>query len=31
VIQIELNRPKDIPGTARAGCCEVTIPTIVKK
>ena len=31
VIQIELNRPKEIPGTARAGCCEVTIPTIVKK
>jgi protein-disulfide isomerase len=31
VIQIELNRPKDIPGSASERCCEVAIPTIVKK
>jgi protein-disulfide isomerase len=32
VIQIELNRPKDIPSLGRATpCCEVTVPTIFKK
>jgi protein-disulfide isomerase len=32
VIQIELNRPREIPGPAAAApCCEVTIPTIAKK
>ena len=31
VIQLELNRPKDIPGPTAAKCCEVTIPTVVSK
>lgn len=30
-IQIELNRPKDIPGVGAAKCCEVTIPTVLKR
>ncbi len=31
VIQMELKRPKDIPGPTAQKCCEVDIPTIVKK
>lgn len=31
VIQLELNRPKEIPGPPLAKCCEITPPTIVKK
>lgn len=31
VIQLELNRPKQIPGPDTAKCCEVTIPTVLKK
>ncbi|HSU61241.1 MAG TPA: DsbA family protein [Bryobacteraceae bacterium] len=31
VIQMELNRPKEIPGPSTEKCCEVTIPTVVKK
>ncbi len=28
VIQLELNRPKEIPGPSTAKCCEITAPTI---
>lgn len=31
VIELELNRPKDVPGPASAKCCEVEIPTVLKK
>ncbi len=31
VIQMELNRPKDIPGPIAEKCCEVTVPTVLKK
>lgn len=31
VIQMELNRPKDIPGPSAEKCCEVTVPTVLKK
>ncbi|MBV9612401.1 MAG: thioredoxin domain-containing protein [Acidobacteriaceae bacterium] len=31
VIQLELNRPQEIPGPPAAKCCEVTIPTVLKK
>ncbi len=31
VIQLELDRPKEIPGPGTAKCCEVTIPTVFKK
>lgn len=31
VIQLELNRPKEIEGPPAAKCCEVTVPTIFKK
>ncbi len=30
VIQMELNRPKDIPGPISKDCCSVTIPTVAK-
>lgn len=30
VIQMELNRPKGIPGPSSKGCCSVTIPTVAK-
>lgn len=30
VIQMELNRPKDIPGPNGQNCCSVTIPTVAK-
>ena len=30
VIQMELNRPKDIPGPSSEGCCSVSIPTVTK-
>lgn len=30
VIQMELNRPKEIPGPSSKGCCSVTIPTVAK-
>lgn len=30
VIQMELNRPKDIPGPNSGNCCSVTVPTVVK-
>ena len=31
VIQLELNRPKDIPGSSSEKCCEVNIPTVIRK
>ena len=31
VIQMELNRPKNIPGPSPQKCCEVTVPTVLKK
>ena len=31
VIQMELNRPKDIPGPTAEKCCEVTVPTVLKR
>ncbi|MGA8028162.1 MAG: thioredoxin domain-containing protein [Bryobacteraceae bacterium] len=31
VIQLELNKPKDVPGAPASKCCEVTIPTVIKK
>ncbi len=31
VIQLELNRPKEIPGPAAPKCCEVTAPTVFKR
>ena len=30
VIQMELNRPKEIPGPNSKDCCSVTIPTVAK-
>lgn len=30
VIQMELNRPKDIPGSSGKNCCSVTMPTVSK-
>ncbi len=31
VIQLELNRPKEIPGPPVEKCCEITVPTVLKK
>jgi len=31
VIQLELNRPKEIPGPAAEKCCEVNVPAILKR
>jgi protein-disulfide isomerase len=31
VIQMELNRPKDIPGASAEKCCSVTVPTVTAK
>ncbi len=31
LIQLELDRPKEIPGPGTVKCCEVTIPTVFKK
>ena len=31
ILQLELNRPKEIPGPPSAKCCEVSIPTVLKK
>jgi protein-disulfide isomerase len=31
IIQLELNRPKDIPAPSTAKCCEVSVPTIIRK
>ena len=31
ILQVELNRPKEVPGPSAANCCEINVPTIVKK
>lgn len=31
LIQLELDRPKEIPAPGTVKCCEVTIPTVLKK
>jgi hypothetical protein len=31
VIQMELNRPRDIPGVSAEKCCSVAVPTVAEK